>query len=312
MNAIIFTILLFQCVALPAWGILKTIQLRKKTGEGYFSTSLYFLVFASIFGLYGIWGPGFVRHVILPIDSAEIISKTGRFLLVMGIPFLIAAWIMIARISRELSAKPFKPALAVMLVSLAIALLILSGIFTFPFPENSPVTDSNQVVLASLNALYFFLPGIRLLFLSQDQTPWKVSRPVFWPGFALILCGILQSPAFLFTGITIWIDVAITLSFFIGMLLPFAVLSISPLIRKQPEEESKSDKAFYRKYEISPREAEVLREICLGKSNKEIADTLFISLQTVKDHTHNIFIKTDVRSRIQLVNLFREETPLMK
>ncbi|MCX6302416.1 MAG: LuxR C-terminal-related transcriptional regulator, partial [Bacteroidia bacterium] len=64
---------------------------------------------------------------------------------------------------------------------------------------------------------------------------------------------------------------------------------------------------FCRKYDVSPRETDIIREICNGLSNKEIADKLFISLQTVKDHTHRIYIKTNVRSRVQLINLVKEE-----
>jgi DNA-binding CsgD family transcriptional regulator len=62
---------------------------------------------------------------------------------------------------------------------------------------------------------------------------------------------------------------------------------------------------FCRKFEISPRESDIIREICNGLSNKEISDKLFISLQTVKDHTHRIYIKTNVKSRVQLINLVK-------
>jgi DNA-binding CsgD family transcriptional regulator len=62
---------------------------------------------------------------------------------------------------------------------------------------------------------------------------------------------------------------------------------------------------FYKRFEVSPRESEIIREICNGLSNKEISDKLFISIQTVKDHTHRIYIKTNVRSRAQLMNLAR-------
>lgn len=47
------------------------------------------------------------------------------------------------------------------------------------------------------------------------------------------------------------------------------------------------------------------RELIVGgKTNKEIADELFISLQTVKDHVYRIFKKTNVKNRVHLVNLF--------
>ena len=38
-------------------------------------------------------------------------------------------------------------------------------------------------------------------------------------------------------------------------------------------------------------------------SNQEISDSLYISLQTVKDHVHRIFTKTGVKNRVQLTNL---------
>jgi ATP/maltotriose-dependent transcriptional regulator MalT len=63
---------------------------------------------------------------------------------------------------------------------------------------------------------------------------------------------------------------------------------------------------FCKQFEVSPRETDIVREICNGLSNKEISDTLFISLQTVKDHTHRIYVKTNVKSRVQLINRVKE------
>jgi len=57
---------------------------------------------------------------------------------------------------------------------------------------------------------------------------------------------------------------------------------------------------------ISPREGEVLHLLALGKSNQAIADTLFISLGTVKSHTNSLFGKFGVASRTQAVARARE------
>lgn len=57
-------------------------------------------------------------------------------------------------------------------------------------------------------------------------------------------------------------------------------------------------------YGISKRELEIVDLICKGKTNKEIANSLYISQQTVKDHNYNIFQKTKVRNRTELVSLF--------
>jgi DNA-binding NarL/FixJ family response regulator len=51
--------------------------------------------------------------------------------------------------------------------------------------------------------------------------------------------------------------------------------------------------------DLTPREAEVLRLIAAGKSNREIARTLFISEATVKTHVNRIFAKTASRDRGQ-------------
>lgn len=54
-----------------------------------------------------------------------------------------------------------------------------------------------------------------------------------------------------------------------------------------------------------PLEAEIIREIYKGKANKEIADHLFVTVQTIKDHTHRIYRKTNVKSHSQLALLMR-------
>jgi DNA-binding NarL/FixJ family response regulator len=51
--------------------------------------------------------------------------------------------------------------------------------------------------------------------------------------------------------------------------------------------------------ELTPREADVLRLIAAGQSNREIARTLFVSEATVKTHVNRIFAKTGSRDRAQ-------------
>ena len=48
---------------------------------------------------------------------------------------------------------------------------------------------------------------------------------------------------------------------------------------------------------LSPREAQVLRLLATGKTNRAIAAGLFISERTVERHVSNIFVKLDVSSR---------------
>ncbi|MGN6681560.1 MAG: response regulator, partial [Streptosporangiaceae bacterium] len=51
--------------------------------------------------------------------------------------------------------------------------------------------------------------------------------------------------------------------------------------------------------DLTPREAQVLRLIAAGQTNREIARGLFVTEATVKTHVNRIFAKTGARDRVQ-------------
>jgi DNA-binding NarL/FixJ family response regulator len=51
---------------------------------------------------------------------------------------------------------------------------------------------------------------------------------------------------------------------------------------------------------LSNREREIVALVAQGFKNKEIAERMFISEQTVKNHLHNIFDKLGVSDRLEL------------
>jgi len=53
--------------------------------------------------------------------------------------------------------------------------------------------------------------------------------------------------------------------------------------------------------ELSPREREVLRQLAFGRSNKEIADALSITDETVKTHVGRLLSKLQLENRTQAV-----------
>lgn len=57
---------------------------------------------------------------------------------------------------------------------------------------------------------------------------------------------------------------------------------------------------------ITPRELEILRLIAAGLSNREIADRLFVSENTVKTHSSRLFGKLGAKRRTQAVQLGKE------
>ncbi len=54
---------------------------------------------------------------------------------------------------------------------------------------------------------------------------------------------------------------------------------------------------------LSSRELEVLQLMAVGKSNQEIADQLYLSLNTIKTHSSRLFEKLDVKRRTQAIEL---------
>ena len=58
---------------------------------------------------------------------------------------------------------------------------------------------------------------------------------------------------------------------------------------------------------LTTREKEVLQHVVKGLTNQEIADTLFISLQTAISHRKNILIKMEAKNTAELVRLALEQ-----
>lgn len=53
--------------------------------------------------------------------------------------------------------------------------------------------------------------------------------------------------------------------------------------------------------ELTQRETEVLRLICLENTNQEIADRLFVSIRTIEGHRNNLLLKTGCKNTAGLV-----------
>lgn len=83
---------------------------------------------------------------------------------------------------------------------------------------------------------------------------------------------------------------------------------LSPAISKKvvarlsagSETTTRSESAEYREA-LTPRELEILQFLARGKSNRDIAEALYISERTVQAHLTNIFAKMQVTSRLEAV-----------
>lgn len=57
---------------------------------------------------------------------------------------------------------------------------------------------------------------------------------------------------------------------------------------------------------VTPRELEILQLIAAGLSNREIAERLYVSENTVKTHSTRLFSKLNARRRTQAVQIAKE------
>jgi NarL family two-component system response regulator LiaR len=102
--------------------------------------------------------------------------------------------------------------------------------------------------------------------------------------------------------------------FYVGVIaVMFTVLGIwvgYKLTRKKPiiitNPNFLFDETRLEKFGISKREYEVLELMSKGHSNQEIADKLFVSRNTVKTHTSNLFLKLEAKRRTQAIRRAKE------
>jgi ATP/maltotriose-dependent transcriptional regulator MalT len=77
------------------------------------------------------------------------------------------------------------------------------------------------------------------------------------------------------------------------------------MVYKQVNETFEADSEMINRLKLSLREMEVLELMATGASNQEIADQLFVSLNTIKTHTSRMFEKLDVKRRTQAIEKAR-------
>lgn len=60
------------------------------------------------------------------------------------------------------------------------------------------------------------------------------------------------------------------------------------------------------KYDLSKREATVLKQLMSGRDNNDICEELYITSNTLKKHILNIYRKLGIKNRVQLFKMVRE------
>jgi len=289
--------------AMAAGSILLVTRMLEDYPLPFLRSLFYHNLFISAFGFYGIWGQFIIFALAGSRLDPELYSTISVISLLLGLPFLVFGWMMLIRFASEASGlrlgKLFTPLFLVVNFGVIGAL----GLALRKMGFDDALTMFRYYYIAA--SLLFAMMASWVLLKGDSGSPGTRDRFIL----ALLACGgaVLQSLALIIIPHSAWMALVFIFLLFATITLISLWLTyrtdLKPL--KMPEllrlPEGIED--FFRIHEISPREAEIIREICNGLSNQEIADRLFISLQTVKDHTSRIYMKTNVRNRMQLMAL---------
>ena len=304
--AIIIVIIISLVASIYAIVLLGT--LRKKYQIDFLNSFFYYQILFFLFGLYGILGNLAVQQILLKFDIQESnIGAIALFFPFFGVPFIIAAWYLLIKLSSELVKRKVHQYLAISYFVLTTAAFLIYGNFLQKMPDYDYQDLTKKVIVVFyfidiIVAVNFFL----IIFLHSFSEKLVSRRKyIIRFGILIVVMAILRAISMQLSHYHWIIGLYFLLLFFTGN-LTIVFLTKVYLSKYSSDYQifASSITDIYLKFGISNREKEIIQEICKGKTNQQIADDLFISLQTVKDHTYNIFRKVNVKNRVQLAKVF--------
>ena len=195
--------------------------------------------------------------------------------------------------------------------------------FAFDLIRISPTARVRKIMLVYASAVFVF--SIALIFIRQIQKTSPVLNilGIWIPSFISLLIGLIfyrridkgvfHKEKWIFIILAI-LNISL---FFVLHNTPFIfIIFVSLLIYhifyrfyfSSPI--SKTEKSikeeFIKDFSITKREREVILALLDGKSNKELAETLFVSEKTIETHLANIYRKVGVKNRLELFSRLQD------
>lgn len=300
------------CLATTVAAVLVSRQLVNTYNSDVHKQFFYYLVAFYGFAFYAIWGQIVTRALLASIATdAAVIEAVASFLPVLGVPFLFVSWVLLINLGVAMGGKA--PRRAWLLAHALVLLLLLLGAWlAVTVPRTPPeFLDANlqAIEAAGLTAveLLYFATFLVIAFRARARDGQSGRKVLI--GFSLLLCGgfLVRSLVASLVLVDLRLGAPAVLVFFVSNLAAlFYLRARSDAVFKPVRAVAPSAIGMahvFERHGVTKREKQIVEKICLGKTNKQIADELFISLQTVKDHTHRIYSKLGVKSRMQLVQL---------
>jgi DNA-binding CsgD family transcriptional regulator len=304
----IITLVFVLSTAAASGSILISTRLRNTCKAEFFTTVIYLQIFYFTYGFYAIWGQVIVSSFLSPYLTPDVLHRVTNILVLIGSPFVVFTWLMLMRLARELSGRKIRSALIAVFVAGNTLVVAALGYFL----DQGDVLDLFSIIRYSFVLLNFIFTITAVIYLLSVYKKKAVlhredTRNI---SIGLLALALIQNGLLLLYQGNIYIALGFILVFFLGgAFIPVYLRYQSDLsVFQITAATSMTFDTLCKRYDISPREKEIMQEICNGLSNQQIADRLYISLQTVKDHTSRIYFKTNCSSRAQLITMVNGRT----
>ena len=292
------TIVSMASLVIVSMNLSLSIVLSKKSKENWAqwnivlaSTLLAMAVFYTLNLLSGFLFTGIPLAVLSYVFDAFYIIDTS---------FIV---VFICRFTSWLIARPISKLEIVLTFAVGVVFATFSTLTTI---MNLPLLRVLQPLVAAINVIYCLV--IMLYYRSNISN--KIVKDVVTVfsiiTFTTIPLLVISS---IFTNTRRLVFSIVELAYFI-MHLTFMFISLERAEEKNAKEKKEGEPKLedYSEFKITEREFEVIKLIKKGLTNKEIGYELGISVNTVNNHIANIFQKTGVKSRIDLLNVLEEAT----
>jgi DNA-binding CsgD family transcriptional regulator len=300
------------CLGLTAATVLVSRQLLSSYSSEFLRHHFYYLAAVHAFAFYGLWGQILTRAVLAAVDTdAAVVNIVAVFVPVLGVPFLFVSWAMLVNMAGSMFGMAIKPIWH--LAHVAVFGLLLLGAWTavarLQVEAVSPLDILGVIEAAAMIGIELLYFSAFLVLVWRFRVVAEGEKRRVLLVFSALLCGAFVARSLLAALVLVDIRLgAIGLLAFHGSNLPALLYlranadRVFPPVKAEHATKQGMEHVLDH-YGVTKRERQIVQKICLGKTNKQIAEELFISLQTVKDHTHRIYSKIGVNSRVQLVQM---------
>ena len=298
--------------------IMLVYYLYSKNHKKYYLSYLYHLLFLYLYFAINLFGRHLINTILstgdIPDKSQVSIGLTINFL---AWPLMVLAIYLFILFSYQITNRILPRTFKIFYLTIS---LIEMGLFTLLIVEanqkgvdNWVQIDKNPgVIIGNITIVLFILFAIFQFIFSQNLIPDRRTKQKI-RNFGLIYL-FIYSLWFIYLymlqftmRVNFYLFYTLLFSMHLGPVL-YLKLKLQRILQKPQAESAEQFELLFKKYQITPKEGEVILLIKQGKSNQEISDILFVSLQTVKNYIYQIFKKTGVKSRTALIHFIQKES----